>query len=135
MAWGEPAAKLRRMVSAPSGSTPYTRHDGRASFTAAATPAQRPPPPTGTTTASSSGSCSTSSSPRVAVPSAVRGPSKGWTKVRPSCSSISLTRANARWTSSTRSTSAPSCRQRSTRNGFAVRGIATLAVVPSTRAA
>jgi hypothetical protein len=81
---GFPAARLRRIESAPSGSTPKTWQRGSASLTAVATPAQRPPPPMGTITASRPGAWSTSSSPRVAVPSAVRGPSNGWTKVRPS---------------------------------------------------
>ena len=46
--WGEPAAKLRRIESAPSGSTPKTwRRRAASSLTAAATPAQSPPPPIG----------------------------------------------------------------------------------------
>ena len=52
MLWGEPAAKLRCMVSAPWGSTPYTRQAGCAALIAVATPAHRPPPPMGTITAS-----------------------------------------------------------------------------------
>ena len=69
------------------------------------------------------------------MPSAVIGPSKGCTNVRPSAASISFTRAKAWCTSSTSSTVAPSARQPSTRNGFAVFGITTLAVVPSAAAA
>jgi hypothetical protein len=49
---GEPVAKLRDMLSAPSGSTPYTLQRDCICFTAQAMPAIRPPPPTGTITAS-----------------------------------------------------------------------------------
>ena len=135
IACGEPAAKLRCIESAPSGSTPKTSVRGEASFTAAATPAHSPPPPIGTITASRPSACSTSSRPSVAVPSAVFGPSNGWTNVRLSVASISFTRAKAWCTSETSSTVAPSARQPSTRNGFADFGITTLAVVPSTAAA
>ena len=135
IAWGEPAAKLRCIESAPSGSTPNTSVRGEASFTADATPAHSPPPPIGTITASRPSACSTSSRPSVAVPSAVFGPSKGCTNVRPSACSISRTRVKAWCTSSTSSTVAPSSRHLSTRNAFADLGITTLAVVPSTAAA
>ena len=74
---GSPAAKLRCMLSAPSGSTPNTSHRGASSFTADATPAHNPPPPIGTITASRFGTCSHSSTPTVAVPSAVARPSNG----------------------------------------------------------
>ena len=104
---GRPLAKLRCIVSAPSGSTPYTAQRGSICFTAHDTPAHSPPPPIGMMTASRPRACSQTSSPNVAVPSAVSGPSKGWMKVRPSCSSISRTRAKARCTSSTSSTWAP----------------------------
>ena len=135
--WGEPAAKLRCMLSAPSGSTPNTGSSARASFTAAATPAHSPPPPIGTITASSvpARACSMNSSPTVAVPSAVSGPSNGCTNVRPSLGAISRTRAKAAWTSSTSSTSRRAPDTSAPGTGSAVLGITTLAVVPSTGAA
>src|ERR1051326_3076947 len=61
------------MVSFPSGSTPMTRHSGRVSLTAAASPPASPPPPIGTITASRSGAWRSSSRPRAAGPRAVRG--------------------------------------------------------------
>ncbi|MDZ7632062.1 MAG: hypothetical protein U5K74_12135 [Gemmatimonadaceae bacterium] len=51
---GAPAAKLRDIVSAPSGSTTNTAVPGLSCFTAQATPPVRPPPPAATITASSS---------------------------------------------------------------------------------
>ena len=69
------------------------------------------------------------------MPSAVFGPSKGWTNVRLSVVSISFTRAKAWCTSETSSTVAPSARQPSTRNGFADFGITTLARRPEPAAA
>ena len=74
------------------------------------------------------------SRPTEAVPSAVFGPSNGWTNVRPSVASISSARVNASCTLSTNSISAPSSRHTCTRNAFAVFGITTFAVVPSRRA-
>ncbi len=122
-------------MSFPSGSTPMTRQPGRVSLTAAAKPPASPPPPIGTITASRSGAWRSSSRPSVAVPSAVRGPSNGWTKLRPSSRSIRVVSANAACTSPVSTTSAPSPRQRATRNGSAVSGITTLALVPRAPAA
>ena len=48
---GLPLWKLRYIVSAPKGSTPYTSHSGFISLIAVATPDASPPPPIGTITA------------------------------------------------------------------------------------
>ena len=104
---GSPAAKLRYMLSAPNGSTPMTSQPGASNFTADATPAHNPPPPIGTITASSPATCSHSSSPSVAVPSAVVRPSNGCTNVRPSSAAIRSTAAKPACASGANTISAP----------------------------
>ena len=42
-----PASKLKLIVFAPSGSTPYITMSGQICFSAAPKPAANPPPPTG----------------------------------------------------------------------------------------
>ena len=131
-----PASKLRRMVSAPSGSTPkHEASAGRASFTAAATPAHRPPPADGDDDGVEVGhllhELEAEGGGAQRGERALEGMDEGAAFL-----ALDLLHAvEGRWTSSTSSTSAPSSRQRATRKGLAVCGITTWAVVPRTRAA
>ena len=74
----------------------------------------------GTISASSWPTCRRNSNPSVPAPSAMCGPSNGWTKVRPSVRSISSTRAKAAPMSSCCSISAPISRQREDPRGVGV---------------
>ncbi len=130
IACGEPAIKLRYIVSAPNGSTPNTWQSGFASLIAVERPAARPPPPIGTITASRSGTCSMNSSPSVAGARRREQPFE-WVDQRPPFFFPDFVDASERGHENrARARSPPPKRRHSaTRNGLAPTFITTLALV------
>ena len=83
---GWPASSDAGNAAHASTWTPITSTDGRADFTAIATPLTSPPPPTGTMIRARSSTSSSSSSPSVPWPATTSGSSNGCTKAMPACS-------------------------------------------------
>ena len=133
---GWPASSDAGNAAHASTCTPITSTDGRADFTAIATPLTSPPPPTGTMIRARSSTSSSSSSPSVPWPATTSGSSNGCTKAMPACSAR---RAAAATQSSTDPSSctitAPSAAAPSTLEIGASRGMWTSQGTPRTRAA